>query len=159
MYPAFIRKYVISALEATPVMLGYLLEGMTEEEADRRPDASRFTLREVIAHLADFEGIFGGRIERMLREDRPEMSNVDEGQLAVDHDYPHTDWKQNLESFTRQRSILVARLKELPEADWDREGVRPEIGVMTVGMMASLIAHHDAYHLRQAIEWRRKKTG
>ena len=36
----------------------YLLHGLSEAEADFRPNAHRFSIREVVAHLADCDAIF-----------------------------------------------------------------------------------------------------
>lgn len=52
-YP-FTRKYLVGALDGAPDVFESLLAGLTDAEIDRRPDPDRFTLREMMAHLADW---------------------------------------------------------------------------------------------------------
>jgi hypothetical protein len=151
---SYFRNYLFSALEAAPSLFGTLLEGLTEEEADRRPDPNRFTLREVIAHLADWDPVFLDRMTRIRFEDHPTLPGYDEGQWAIDHDYAHTDWREQLASFTERRQALVAFLHSCGPDDWARTANRPEIGILTIESQALLIPLHDAYHLRQVSEWR-----
>src|SRR5437879_4197786 len=60
MLPVFARKYVLAGLTGSPDVLEALLKdvGPNDPAWDKRPDPERFTIREVLAHLADWEGIF-----------------------------------------------------------------------------------------------------
>lgn len=151
---AYTRDYLFTALEAAPAVLETLLRGLTDTEADRRPDPARFTLREILAHLADWDPVFLGRMRRMQLEDHPVLEGYDEGQWAIDHDYAHTDWREQARLFAERRAETVAFLRACTPADWPRTADRPEIGILTLEAQALLIPLHDAYHLRQIAEWR-----
>ena len=151
---SYFRNYLFSALESAPALFGTLLEGLTEEEADRRPDPDRFTIREIIAHLADWDPVFLERLTRMRAEDHPTLPGYDEGQWAIDHDYAHTDWREQLALFTERRYALAAFLRSCSPEEWARTANRPEIGILTIESQALLIPLHDLYHLRQIAEWR-----
>ena len=152
-YP-YARSYLFSALEAGPALFDTLLRGMTEPEADLRPDPDRFTIREVMAHLADWEPVFLERLTRMRSEDHPTLPGYDEGQWAIDHGYAQTDWRAQARLFADRRRETVALLRSCGSSDWARTADRPEIGVLTVEAQALLIPLHDTYHLRQVAEWR-----
>ena len=66
MMPAAVRKYLLSALAGTPVVADRLLLDVHADDPrwDFRPEPDRFTLREVVAHLADWEPI---HLERLTR--------------------------------------------------------------------------------------------
>lgn len=152
-YP-YTRNYLFTALEAAPTLFNHLLHGLTDTEADRRPDSDRFTIREIIAHLADWEPVFLERLTRMRSEDHPTLAGYDEGQWAIDHDYAHTDWREQLTLFTERRQVLTAFLRSCSPEEWGRTADRLEIGILTVEAQALLIPLHDTYHLRQIAEWR-----
>lgn len=152
-YP-YARNYLFTALEAAPALFDHLLRGLTEEEADRRPDPDRFTIREVMAHLADWEPVFLERLTRMRSEDHPTLPGYDEGQWAIDHGYAQTDWRAQSRLFAARRRDLVAFLHACAPHGWARTADRPEIGILTIEAQALLIPLHDTYHLRQITQWR-----
>ena len=131
-----------------PYFRSYLFNGIEET-----PRLVRFTLREAVAHLADWETVFRHRIERIVNEDEPELPNIDEGQRAIDNEYEKTDWREQLDLFTVRRAEMVKYLVGLPLEAWHRTGLRPEIGRISVVDLAQLMVLHDLYHLRQAREY------
>jgi hypothetical protein len=132
------------------------MTGLTDAEADFRPDPNRFTLREAVAHLADWEPIFMGRFERTVNEDKPLIKGIDEGELAIKNDYPNTDFRIQLDRFEKGRGEIIAFLEPLPIETWSRMAEREEIGSVTLEDLVGLLPLHDLYHVRQAIEWREK---
>ena len=53
------RHYLLLDLESAPDVLARLLADMSDPAVyDRTPDPDRFTLREMVAHLADWEAVF-----------------------------------------------------------------------------------------------------
>ncbi|MBV9868505.1 MAG: DinB family protein [Abitibacteriaceae bacterium] len=153
-YP-YTRKYLFTALEAAPDLFDHLLKGLTEAEADRRPDPERFTIREIMAHLADWDAVFLARMTRVRDEDEPTIEGYDEGQRAIDLYYDRTDPTEQSRLFRERRVQLVKFLRSLEAADWQRACLRPEIGRLTFEGMALLVPLHDTYHLEQVAAWRK----
>ncbi|HEX5322984.1 MAG TPA: DinB family protein [Capsulimonadaceae bacterium] len=152
----FTKNYLMGALEGAPDVFERFLAGATQEEIDRRPDPQRFTIREIMAHLADWEPIYFERLRRVRDENQPLLPNYDEGQLAIEHDYAHKDLAEQIHLYRAGRSQITGFLKDLKPSDWQRTGNRPEIGMVTLEALAILIPLHDSYHLRQIAEWRGK---
>ena len=154
-FPLSARNYLIKALSGTPVVLDQLLKGRTVNDPiwDLRPDPVRFTLRELLAHLADWEPIWLERFVRMRDESRPFLPSVDEGQLAISNGYGQLDPLQSLARFKSGREAVVKMLDGLTIADWDRTGERESVGPLTLQMMASYVLSHDGYHMLQVVEW------
>jgi hypothetical protein len=150
----YFKKYLFSALASGPIILRHLLDGITDEEADFRADPDRFTLREAVAHLADWEPIFLGRFVRTVDEDRPLIHGLDEGELAVRNDYGSKDIHTELDRYEKGRADTIAYLSSLPDSAWPRLADRDEIGLVDLEFLVGLLPLHDAYHERQAIEWR-----
>jgi hypothetical protein len=150
----FTRRYLMGALEGAPDVFERILAGVTNEEIDRRPDLNRFTIREIMAHLADWEPIYLERMRRIRDENHPVLPDYDEGQIAIDHDYAHKDLAEQLRLYRSGRTEIMAFLKSLSSSDWHRVGNRPEIGDITIEAIAILMPLHDAYHIRQIGDWR-----
>lgn len=150
----YARRYVLHGLAATPLVLETLLKGATSAEVDLRRDPDRFTIREALAHLSDWEAIWRERIGRILTEEKPALLGYDEGQIALDRDYARRPLAESLARLSAERPLLVKTLSELSPEQWARTGVRDEIGPVTINDLAALVLGHDGYHLRQVVEFR-----
>lgn len=155
MLPDKARYYLLHGLESAPVVVERMLADSVNVDYDRRPDPERFTLREVLAHLADWEPIWLERVRRMAEEDEPRLPGYDEGLLAIDHDYAHADPNEQLARFKSGRVALVDYLRNLPVESWARRGIHSEWSELTIFHMAVLILGHDGYHTKQVAEWLR----
>ncbi|BCM90997.1 hypothetical protein IAD21_02860 [Abditibacteriota bacterium] len=148
------RNYLLTALDATPNLCTALLHGLMEEEADFSPDPARFSIREVMAHLADWDQIFLARIKLTIKEETPPLKEFDEGQRALDFDYAHSDVWKELRLFHEHRPHVTEFLRALSTDEWERICFHPRIGHMSVEALATLVALHDTYHLSQIAQWR-----
>jgi uncharacterized damage-inducible protein DinB len=152
----FVRKYVITGLAGTPDVLHALLRDLTSDDPrwDAKPYPDRFTLREIMAHIADWDEIWLERVKRITMESSPILPDIDEGQIAIDHDYTHQDPYANLQRFDQARTTLVGAMRDLPDSAWDRTGIRPPlIGEISLESLAAMVLGHDGYHTQQVSEW------
>jgi len=154
-YPAPARKYLLIALAGTPDVFEQLVSnlGPGDPRWDSTPDSERFSLREVFAHLADWEPIWLGRVARISTESKPFLPSIDEGELAIKNDYKHQDPLANLARYRAGRAELVKSLQDLTDECWSKECDREFVGELTMQMFASLILSHDGYHTSQVVEW------
>ena len=152
--PPYIRKYLIDeALSATPGIITRFCKGIPEHIADQNQGPDYFTLREVLAHLADWEPIWLERIQRIVQEDSPVLPNIDEGEMAELNGYTTTPVEVSLEKFATGRAALTAYLASLPNDAFERSGIRPEVGTITVKDIATLVLAHDTYHIAQLAQY------
>lgn len=149
MVPEPVRTYLIHDLEAAPLVLTQLLASRTDW--DHRPDPDRFSLREMLAHLADWEEIWLMRVKRITSERNPFLPSIDEGQMAIDRKYATVDPQQSLERYRTGRLALVQAIKDLHEDDWDRPAQREFVGDIDFLQQIAMIVGHDGYHMKQAL--------
>ena len=149
----FARSYMWRALESNARVIQYLLRDVPAESSvwDARPDAERFTIREVLAHLNDYDSVSRDRFERIIREDEPDLENWDEN-AAAEH-YDARDPLHQIENLLVSRQELAAWLEGLSDKEWQRTGTRPRAGHFSVEEGAALMVAHDAYHIVQITEW------
>jgi hypothetical protein len=150
-----ILRHIHHSLNGTPAALRAMVGRLPADSAfwDCRPDPARFTAREVMAHLADWNGIFESRIDLTLAENRPILPILDEVRLPIEHDYSHQDPQASLEAFCATRAAFVERVRAFSDAEWARAAHREDLGDLTIGDQVVLITIHDGYHLRQIAEY------
>lgn len=149
----YIRTYLMQSIAGNARVFAHLLNDLPADDArwDARVDPERFTLREIVAHLTDFDAVMRERFERMIREDHPELPNWDEDAAAAH--YSTRDPQHGLASLLESRETLGAWLEGLSDDEWRRDGSRPGVGKFSVEEGAALLLAHDAYHLQQVTAW------
>lgn len=156
MVPEAVRTYLIHALEAAPSAIGRLLS--EDAEWDLRPDPDRFTLREMVAHLADWEPIWKDRLTRIATEDNPFLPSVDEGRLCAERNYSTLDPSESLERYRTGRAELIPMIRQFPDTVWLRPAHREFVGDVDFLQQVGMIIGHDGYHLKQALEFPRGQS-
>ena len=153
MLPEKLHRYLLIDLESAPDVLARLLDGVSGAAWDKRPDPDRFTLREVAAHLADWDQVFLGRLVQTRDADNALLQGLDEGQVALDNDYTHADPMESLARYRAGRAKTVAFLRAMTPEQWARSADHTELGPITAEAQAALIAFHDGYHRQQAVRY------
>lgn len=146
------HHYLLPALESAPAALSKLLPDKDDPRWDARPDPERFSLREVIAHLADWDEIFVDRMKRTLMEDRPFLASVDEGALCDERRYGEQDPTANLVRFADNRAQLIEFVRSFKAEDWDRPAHREFVGDVDLFRLVTIVVGHDGYHVKQAAD-------
>jgi len=150
---SFIHSYLWRSVELNARVIRFLLHDVPEGSPywDARPDAERFSLREIVAHLVDYDSVTRERFERILREDKPELPEWDVSEAAAHYDA--RDPKHQLENLLVSRHELSVWLEGLSDKEWKRVGSRPRVGEFSVEEGVALMLGHDAYHLEQIAAW------
>ena len=155
MLPKHARDYLVTGMEAAPWVLRAILAGIAPDDPrwDARRDPERFTLREITAHLADWEMIFLDRLKRTRSENQPILQGLDEGKLVIDGDYAHADPAACLQRYAEGRARMLAFARSLGAEEWARSGTHTDLGMVTIEAQLVHISGHDGYHLLQAMQW------
>ena len=147
---------LLVALAGTPDVLDGLFGSLEADDPlwDRRPDPDRFTLREIMAHLADYDAVWLERLAQTRDEDKPALRPADKDQMALDHDYAHSDPARNRALLRERRIALVELLSGLRDEDWQRAGhLSPSGELVTLEAQAAFVIIHDGYHTAQVAQW------
>ncbi|HTT63349.1 MAG TPA: DinB family protein [Bryobacteraceae bacterium] len=132
-----------------PELLAVVLTGVFGEEEDFVPAPGKWSVRQIIAHLADSEIVCAHRMRQIIAEDNPILIAFDQEAWARNLDYARRKPKQSLESFRRVRAENYDLLRELPEAAFARTGNHSERGPITLRFQLELLAEHAENHARQ----------
>lgn len=132
-----------------PELLAVVLTGVFGEEEDFIPAPGKWSVRQVIAHIADSEMVGAHRFRQIIAEENPTLVAYDQEAWARNLDYARRKPKQSLESFRRLRAENYDLLKELPEAAFGRTGNHTERGSLTLRDYLGLLVQHTESHARQ----------
>ena len=150
------RTYLLAGLAASPELVAQLVQGVDDTIADHRPAPDRFTLREMVAHLADWDTVWLERVRRMTTEDEPILESQDPDDRARDQRYAEFPVEHWARTFVENRAALVEFLNQLTTEGWERTGFRDGVGGCTVGEIAVMALGHDNGHQRQLVEMVRR---
>jgi DinB superfamily len=132
-----------------PELLAAILTGVYGEEEDFVTGPAKWSVRQIVAHLADSELVGAHRLRQVLAEDNPTLIAFDQEAWARNLDYARRKPKQSLETFRRLRAENYELLKDLPPAAFERAGNHSEAGRMTLLALLERVANHSESHARQ----------
>ena len=137
-------RSLIDAYEAAPARLRRAVQGLSREELTARPGPGKWSILEVVVHLADSDAISIDRMKRILCDDNPPLLYADET-AYVDRLFTHDqDLEDALVLLEVGRRQWARVLRKLPDAAFDRTGNHNRRGAVTLGgMVATYIAHID----------------
>jgi hypothetical protein len=135
--------------QAAPNRLALLVKGKTRKQLRRRPASDKWSIAEIMAHLADAELAIGWRLRQILASNAIPVQAYDQDLWARTFDYAHRDPRQSLASFRALREANLALLKSVPRKLWENYGVHQERGNESVSHVVRMVAGHDLNHLRQ----------
>ena len=137
-----------------PEVLAVVLTGVFGDEEDFAIAPGKWSIRQIIAHLADAELVGAHRFRQVIAEDNPTLIAFDQDAWARNLDYNQRKPKQSLESFRRIRAENYELLNRLPETAFDRAGNHTENGAMSLRKLLEGYAQHVESHARQLQEIR-----
>ncbi len=149
-------KQVFQILTTTPEKLKREIRPMSPREIKTRPAPNKWSVQEVLAHLADVEELgMRSRVAAMVEQENPTLPSIDQEARAVEMEYNKIDPRRSLASLLRQRRANVKWLRKLRPSQLKRKGMHARVGEITVEELVTEWAFHDLGHLKQILEIKR----
>jgi hypothetical protein len=160
---------LLSRLQRTPGELTRLIAGTPATELARRPGPHSWSATEILCHLRDVEELFQLRFHTIVALDEPMIlafgatredlqawriggaigHPLDPDRWAVDRQYRRNDTQEAFAALQRRREEVLTLLSGLSPGDWQRGGVHPSQGRLTLVDWVARLAVHDDNHLEQ----------
>jgi len=142
------RKKLVELYSGGYAAVAEALLKITPEELDFKPDPTRWSVREIVHHLADSEMTAAVRLRLLVAQDRPTLHgyNQDEFARRLYYDRPH---EISLELFHLARRSTSEILERLTPAEWVRESTHTEVGPYSVESWLKTYSEHAHKHARQ----------
>lgn len=138
--------------KTTGKKLQKLIKPMSKKQLRRRPAEDKWSIAEILAHLADAELVAGWRLRTILTQDGVPIQAFDQESWAKTFRYAKRDARESLRVFRTLRENNLALLRSVPEKLWGNYGMHAERGKETVAHMVRLFAGHDVNHMKQVEE-------
>jgi len=139
----------ITVLQRTPAALEKVI-GSTPGDVMARPEATgKWSIRHVLAHLADSDLVWGWRLRLILAQDRPPLTGYDQDAWASRLGYANADPRESVEMFSVLRMANLRLIGRAVPEDLQRVGVHVERGDESLAHHLKLYAGHDLLHLNQ----------
>jgi DinB family protein len=159
----------LARLSRTPGEIRAAIDGHADAPLGRRPAPASWSATEIICHLRDVEELFLTRFQTFLAMDEPKILSfgarpedlgawgigdgvgnpLDPDRWAEDRQYGRSDGRLALAAFGRRRAEVLTFLGRLSPGQWQRGGIHPTRGRMTMADYAAALAGHDDNHLEQ----------
>ena len=111
-----------------------------------RVSPGRWSVLEVVCHIADFELVYADRMKRVVAEDRPTMFGGDPDQFAAVLAYDQRDLEEELQVIAAVRRQVTRFLRTLDGAVFERTGTHTTDGPLTLATLLRRIAGHIPHH-------------
>jgi len=135
-------------------LLAVVLTGVFGDEEDFAVAPGKWSVRQIVAHLADAEMVGAHRFRQVIAEENPTLIAFNQDLWTANLDYSRRKPKQSLETFRRIRAENYELLKGLPEAAYERVGNHSERVPLKLREMVEGYAEHAESHARQLQDMR-----
>jgi hypothetical protein len=139
----------LDVMRELPGAIDDAVAGLSDAQLRTPEQPGKWSVVEVIQHLADSELVFGYRVRMTLAHETPPIQGYDQDAWATSLRYRDVSLEDSLNQLGVLRDRDIALLRTLSPSEWERIGVHFERGPESVRRMAELIAGHDILHRRQ----------
>jgi uncharacterized damage-inducible protein DinB len=141
------NRDALQALGETPERIRATVHDWTEVQLERSYAPGKWSVRQVLIHLAQTELALTTRVRFALSQPGYAAQAFSQDDwLPLDE---KTDARTALDAYTALRRFNVAMFRSLTPEQRERTFTHPEYGTLTVAWVANQIAGHDIHHLRQ----------
>jgi hypothetical protein len=142
-------KAPIEVQSATNSRLTQLVDGVSSEKLHQRPEPEKWSVAEILAHLADVEIVVGWRMRSILGNPGTPVQAFDQDAWVKSGHYEKCDPKKSLELHRVLREANLALLASLSPEQWKHFGMHAERGRESMEHFVQMMAGHDINHIIQ----------
>jgi uncharacterized damage-inducible protein DinB len=140
--PALIEAYAGGAK-----LLGEVMRSAANADVDARPIAGKWSIREVVCHLADSEIVYADRMKRVLAEDNPTFFEADPNLFRPALHSSRRPVDKELAVVEAIRAHMLPILQSCDAQDFQRTGVHSVDGLLTLATLLERITAHVPHHV------------
>jgi len=138
---------ICAAAEAAARDAAALLGGIDEAKSTHRYAPEKWSIKQLIGHVADAERIFGYRVLCIARGESQSLPGFDETEYMRRSNFDDRTFADLVADFTAARQSTIALLRSLGDHVWSNAGVANKQHVTTRGIAYSMIGH-SRHHMK-----------
>jgi uncharacterized damage-inducible protein DinB len=146
-YVALVGPDSLAALESQARSTAALLAATSEQQAGHRYAEGKWSVKEVIGHLADGERIFAYRALRIARADTTELPGFEENNYVPAGRFDRRTLADIAAEFASVRAATLTLVRSFDADALARRGSANNTPV-TVRALVAIIAGHELHHVK-----------
>lgn len=151
------RKQLIDALRHLPAEVDKAVKGLNDQQLDTPYGPGKWTVRQVVHHLADSHMNAFIRFKLILTENNPTLKPYSQDDWAKLSDTAKAPVGASLEIIKGLHERWTSLMDSTPEPAWSRTAHHPEHGNMVLEDILKLYAHHGESHVGHIMGLRKAK--
>ena len=132
-----------------PAAIEELTHDLTDQQARRPEREGKWSIIQVVSHLADSEVVYAYRARLTVAHDTPEIQGYDQDLWATRLHYLEESLADSVADLRAMRTRNLRFVERLSDAELDRVGMHSERGPESVRTLVKLMAGHDLLHRAQ----------
>ncbi len=154
-YPAYYKEYITSVPEGhiTDILTQQVYETtklvnhLSNQQGEFRYSPDKWTIKEVLGHMADTERVMAFRMFAFGRGDKADLPGFEEDDYVRNALFNKQTIAALIENLIAVRQATVHMLYSFDQKAWKRSGTANG-SVVTVHALAYIIAGHELHHRR-----------
>ncbi len=151
------RKHQIEMIRKLPEQARMAVKGLNDEQLNTPYGEGKWTVRQVIHHLADSHMNAFVRMKLVLTEDNPTLKPYSQDDWARTKEAAAYPVESSLHILTGLHERWASLLDGVPDSAWSRTAFHPENGPMTLQRLLDIYADHGEKHVRSITELRQRQ--
>ncbi len=144
------RRFILKALRESIGELYTQFSNLQERDLRWRPGPGEWCLKDIAGHLRDCEQLYRRQLDLISRETDPPLPHESTEVLPQENNYREQSLRRLLGEYEEAREDTFWLLRMLDEDDWQRAGIHPYRGRVTVTDIAREMHEHDLEFLYEA---------
>jgi hypothetical protein len=150
-------KQHLDAAEKNPRQLAAATSELPAETLRYKPAPDKWSILEILGHLADVEIMYGHRIRQMLADEKPVIAPMDQNAWAANLGYMETPAPEMIALFGVNRHHNLRILRRVKAQDLTKSAYHPELKRdVHLSEIVEKLDSHTQNHLRQIETIKRK---
>ena len=151
-----LKKHIDDA-EKNPELVAREVSGLKKNALDYKPSPDKWSIQEIVCHLADAELVFAHRIRQALADKEPTFAPIDQDAWAKRLGYEEASVPEMLALYALVRRSNIRLLRRIGLAELGKSGFHPERNYkVTLGELVEYLAKHGPNHLQQIVRLKEK---
>ncbi len=139
----------LKVLAGTPRKLERLAAKGSASKLRKRPAPDKWSVAEILAHLADGEIITSWRVRAILGSPGTPIQAYDQNAWVKAGHYEKRNPRESIKQMRVLREANLALFRTLSPEQWKQYGIHAERGQESIEQIVRMLAGHDLNHLHQ----------
>ncbi|HEY7096721.1 MAG TPA: DinB family protein [Terriglobales bacterium] len=143
-------KKHLDVAEKSPKQIAGAVSGLPEKALKFKPSPDKWSILEILAHLADMEILYAYRLRQMLADENPVIAPINQDAWAAKLGYTESTPAELVALYGLNRHATLQLLRRIKPDDLEKGAFHPELKrKVNVSEIVQMMSRHGPNHLEQ----------